>query len=287
MKKARNLFLCLLVLLMLLPATVYADIGPKPSVRVQLKKLPEPVCYVTLLALEESTGPYSWAPEQTQPAPSLVQGDEELGARAWRAFQQYQDPDGFHFLQFFRRCSSEQEFLWSYRPPQTYKVLVWLPESGTFLVSEPCESYAFHTHFAARPSTQGSLIVSKSYPYFWELVSLGVRCLGTILLELLIAVLLRIRGRALKDVLWVNVVTQILLNTALSLIGYRSGPWAFVFHLIWMELVVMLVEALIYKLQFRRHGEGRPQLWLTYAAVANGFSFLAGLVLARYIPGIF
>ena len=288
MKRTGKILCCLLMLLIFLPTTVFADMGPKPSVQVQLKRLPEQVYYVTLLSKEESTGPYSWAPELTAPAAWMVENDIELGTRAWQAFQQYQDPDGFYFVQYFRRCTPEEPFLWNYRPPRTFKVAVWLPQSDTLLTSEVCESYAFHSYFSATASPESTqLTLRKSYPFFWELISLAARTLGTILLEVLIAFLFRLKGPVLKAILWVNVATQLLLNVGLNLANYHSGPLAFFLSTFWLELVVLVVEAVIYKKQFRKHGETRRGLWLLYAAVANGFSFAAGLVLAWCIPGIF
>ena len=60
-RKFQKFLICLLPVLILifaLPATAYADIGPKPSVQIQFDDL-EDSFYVTLLSQNKSTGPYS------------------------------------------------------------------------------------------------------------------------------------------------------------------------------------------------------------------------------------
>lgn len=290
MKKLRSFFCCLFVLAVFLPLNVHADMGPKPSVQVDLHQLPESPCYVTLLSQEKSTGPYSVSTDPVLRDSWLIERDPqpELAQKAWQAFRDYQDPDEFYFIEYFSRCEDGQEFAWTYYPPQTFKVLVWLPESNQFLCSEVLDRYAFDSYFTAIAADSGEpLAIHKSYRYKTELLSLAVRIAATLVLELLIALLFRLHGKALRCILWTNLVTQILLNLALNLINYRCGPLAFIFHYIWMELAVLLLEALLYKFAFPRCGEERPRVWLGYAAAANILSFVAGLLLARWIPGIF
>lgn len=57
MKRRYSLFLLSFTLLaaVLLPLTVHADMGPKPSVRVHFENLSGEVCYGTLLSQESST----------------------------------------------------------------------------------------------------------------------------------------------------------------------------------------------------------------------------------------
>ena len=49
--------LCALFVFMALPVTIHADIGPKASVHIQFKNMPDELCYGTLLSEKESTGP--------------------------------------------------------------------------------------------------------------------------------------------------------------------------------------------------------------------------------------
>ena len=92
--------LCLFLILPLLPSVVYADTGPKPSVRVQFTGLGDAECYATLLSKHASTGPESaWNGEEELANPNHL--PEEI----WRAFVDHADPDGYYFLYV---CGGEQ-----------------------------------------------------------------------------------------------------------------------------------------------------------------------------------
>lgn len=64
---------------------------------------------------------------------------------------------------------------------------------------------------------------------------------------------------------------------------------ACVFHYVWMELVVFALEAVVYvKLLDRTDGEqGVVRHPVLYAALANLVSLVAGIWIAKMIPGIF
>ena len=288
MKKLRYFMCSLLALLIFMPTVAYADIGPKPSVRLKLSGIPESTCYVTLLSRDESTGPYSVSSDPIWEDSWLVEDDRETGMEAWQAFRDYHDPDGYYFIEYFEKCEKDEDFLWDYFPPENFKVLIYLPESEMFLTSGVAERYAFDSCFSVHAKNMLELRVRKDYQYGWELISLAARIVATILLEVLIALLFHLwNKRILMGIFLTNVLTQILLNVLLNVINYHSGSWAFMFHYIWMELAVFAIEALVYKFLFTKNGVESPYKWLTYAATANALSFAAGLALARMIPGIF
>jgi hypothetical protein len=208
--------------------------------------------------------------------------------------------DGFYFLQFFQDCSQTQQFNWTYYPPQKFKILLYFPETGRFVSSsEYYERYAFDSYFTADVSdlnlfveTQGEakIITEKSYDYTNELLSLFVRILLTIAIELGIAILFGFRAKnQLRFIVLVNVVTQIVLNLALNIINYRSGQMAFVFFYVLLEIVVFVIEAALYTLHLKKHNVEIIPVWkpCIYALVSNASSFALGLGLAYWIPGIF
>jgi len=81
----------------------------------------------------------------------------------------------------------------------------------------------------------------------------------------------------------------VILNVLLNIINYRSGQMAFVFHYVWMELVVFAIEAVTYvKLLDRTDGESEMAKHpIAYAVLANAISLAAGIWIAKMIPGIF
>ena len=137
-KKARRIWgmVCLLLVLaagLALPAA--ADVGPKPSVEVVFQGLEGRRYYVTLLGNVPQYGPWSAEEEYLD-----WKGDPE----AWEAFAAYPAPEGWYFLGNYADCTETGRFVWSYYPPETFYVLVWLPEEDRCLRSvQPVSRYAF------------------------------------------------------------------------------------------------------------------------------------------------
>ena len=76
---------------------------------------------------------------------SYLELDEEI----WRAFVEYQDTDGYYFLQrAWKLDGTNNELAWTYYPPDPFKILLYFPEQQVFVVSEICERYAFHSYFS-------------------------------------------------------------------------------------------------------------------------------------------
>ena len=107
------------------------------------------------------------------------------------------------------------------------------------------------------------------------LSALGASLAATLAVELGLALLCRIRGRALLFVLLANVLTNpavvlaSLLWRAYSLPAYPCAAAA-------LELLAVLTEGLIYKKS--REGFSRPYL---FPLCANAVSFGLGLILTR------
>lgn len=76
-------------------------------------------------------------------------------------------------------------------------------------------------------------------------------------------------------------ITQLGLNVLLNLNSYF---WGSVYLLLVIEIIIFVVEALLYNRRFAAEKKGHPIL---YAFVANLISFAAGLFLAYYVPQFF
>ena len=59
----------------------------------------------------------------------------------------YEDADGFYFLQEWWDCTESNALRWTYRPPSVYKILLYFPESDSFMVSPIYEQYAFDSYY--------------------------------------------------------------------------------------------------------------------------------------------
>jgi hypothetical protein len=287
LRKVLSLLICL-ILVLNLPVTAKADIGPKPSVRITFTGIKGETYYGTLLSERRSTGPATawdgyeeyrdWKPESEKPI--------------WEKFIAYEDTDGYYFLQEWWDCTETNQLNWTYYPPTPFKILLYFPETDSFYVSDIYERYAFDSYFSVDLSEYATspITARQSYDYTWEVISLVARIVLTIALELAIALLFGYREKkALGFLAIVNVITQVVLNVALNIINYRSGSMGFTFAFICMEILVFAIEAITYKAVLHRYSEKEKvnRRGVTYALVANTASFAIGLWLAHLIPGIF
>lgn len=297
MRRAKYLFYIVMMLLLVWkPMSVSADIGPKPSVKIEFLGLEEEEYYVTLLSEKESTGPWSHGNEYHD-----YMGDEAV----FDQFAGYKDVDGYYFLSYMEDCSEDHIFEWNYYPPQKFKILIYLPVQDRFIMNNQiCERYAFDSYYTVNIADWKSTVsvneasnidsavleIKESYDYSMELVSLIVRIILTIMVELLIALLFYKRDqKAITIIVLANVLTQVVLNILLNVINYNSGHYAFVFHYIWMEMVVFIIEAIIYDKLIGRENKttGKKYHPWAYAFTANVVSIIVGIWIAKMIPGIF
>ena len=287
LRKMISLLFCM-ILIISLPVTAKADIGPKPSVRITFTGIEGETYYGTLLSERRSTGPATawngyedyrdWKPENEKPI--------------WEKFISYEDTDGYYFLQEWWDCSESNQLNWTYYPPNPFKILLYFPETDSFYVSDIYERYAFDSYFTVDLSAYATtpITASQSYDYKWELISLAARIVLTIILELAVALVFGYREKkALSFLAIINVITQVTLNVALNIINYKSGSMGFTFAFICMEILVFAIEAISYKALLHRFSEKEKveHRGVTYALVANTASFAIGLWLAHLIPGIF
>ena len=283
-KRIVTALLCVMLLACLLPVTAHADTGPKPSVEITIENMDGRVCYGTLLSETESTGPaHAWDGSEE----SIQDYGDDHGI--WQAFAEYKDTDGYYFLQQYWRCDEIKGFTWGYHPPQTFKILLYYPETGEFVSSGVLERYAFDSYYTANLA-DGAMTVRRSFNYTAQIVGLAGRMVITILIELGVALLFSFREKKLLGLITVvNVVTQLALNAALFAIYNAEGPWTALIFYIPLELLVIILETVAYGFTFRRFTERTISTGkiVLYAMTANVASFVLGWVISRFVPFLF
>jgi hypothetical protein len=122
----KKLFAIIFVLLfVLLPISVNADMGPKPSVRIVIEGLGDEVCYGTLLSQTDYTvGASVWDGTEEDARHSGNSEWYDTPEDIWRAFVEYKDADGFYYLQETWNCGETGTLDWTYIPPNIFKVLL-------------------------------------------------------------------------------------------------------------------------------------------------------------------
>ena len=292
------LLFCMIFAVTALPITAKADMGPKPSVRIQFKNMGDDLCYGTLLSREKHAGPARvW--DGTARLAQLYDLDRSI----WKAFVDYKDSDGYYFLQRGWTVSETGEIAWTYYPPENFKILLYYPETETFVSSGSYEHYAFDTYYTVdmegvrigsveyneNLSTNERINAYRSYNYRKELLSLAVRILLTIAIEMAVALLFGFRQKKQLQILaLVNITTQLLLNLLLNIIHYNAGPLAFITSYVFFEVILFVLEAGLYCRLLKKVSK-RKENWyyVLYSFVANSASFWGGYYLATVLPGIF
>ena len=292
MKKKLLIILCVAAMFVFVPSFAYGDIGPKPSVIVNFEGLEGETYYVTLLSETSSTGPYS--------AVGRFEGDrryskDEEDYEIWKKFVDYQDEDGYYFLQYYRDCTETQEFKWTYHPPQKFKILIYFPELDSFAVSGVYERYAFASYYKVDASSMElmplsafeGVIAEKNYNFTKEIISLFLRIIATIAIEILVALLFGYRARKqLRIILITNIATQTILNIILNTVNYYYGGLAFLLSYILAEIIVFIIEASVYSILLTKDSTGKLSkkgYAVLYALIANAVSFYLGFQIAKFI----
>ncbi len=285
-----------LALLVSLVVTAWGDTGPKPSVRVSFDNMDDVLCYGTLLSERKSTGPASaWDgdPDHAQHNGMEGYGFMALDEATWQKFVDYADADGYYFLQEGWLITEEEGIAWTYYPPNPFKILLYFPETDTFMTSGIYERYAFDSYFTVdmeQTDENGLLLAKRDYQYGPELLSFLARVVLTFAIEMAVALAFLFREKKqLLLLLAVNGGTQIILNAALSIVDYHVGYIGFVLLYILFELIVTVIEVVVYAAYLPRFSARTRKRWVcvVYAIVANYLSFHAGLFIASRLPGIF
>jgi hypothetical protein len=279
------------------PAFSKADTGPKPSVKINFENLDcKRICYGTLLSDVESTGPASvWDGKEEN---ARYQSDKKM-REIWKAYVNYKDHDGYFFLQEIWNVSKNHLLDWNYYPPQKFKILLYYPDTKEFAVSGIYERYSFNSYYNVKMNGSQMQTVKKdqkkattdeenySIPPF---LAFAFRVFLTIIIELLVAYLLKLRGKKVYALIAItNLVTQVLLNIGLNMYYVEEINFDFVAAYFILEFLVFVVEAIIYAIFLSRLSKTSiSKIKSTaYALIANVSSFVVGLILAEFLPMFF
>ena len=271
----KNLLLLIVAFLLLLGRPLSADVGPKPSVTVNIENAPDKSYYMVLLSKAESYGPWT----VTSVDGADLSGMEESERAAFTFFAAYQDPDGYHFLgNMSRDLRGVNEYRWGYYPPDEFKIAVYCPEDETFRLSGPLERDAFDSYFLVDYSAP-DLNAREDPQLLITFLYFLLRVVLTIIIEFIIGQIMGYRSKGeRRTIIIVNLITQVLLNAFLSFMDYYGGGmvWLIMFPL--GELAVFIIELVIYMIAMRRKSKLRT---FFYTLIANVIS--AGLTLLAVV----
>ncbi len=283
MKHIKLLFCCLLITLSM-PLTVYADMGPKPDLTIDFSGIQEP-CVVTVLSTVKSYGPnqpmqIAWMPWWDEREPEIAKEIYQKFIDETKELNQNREEQ----LYFWGVLEQKSPYRFGYYPPETFYVLVYFPETDSFLLSE--ESYtrtAFHTELTITVEN-GELLFNARQPLYGIMKNIVIdwtavwRVILTVFAEVMIGLyFMKYSRRSLTAVVLANILTQIFLNLIVWMRYYvlNNSVSTYFPLLIVAEILIFVIEGFIYSRKIPREELQKPYL---YALTANAVTFWMGLV---------
>lgn len=288
----RSLRFCILMVLAaaLLTVSALADTGPKPQLTVLVTNPPEELYYLDILGEGDYEG-HSYGPDTSEYSGlDWSYSEEEVAALdsdlldALRAAV----PEGWHACtaegtngapmwgDLLGENTANGARLHTFRyvgVPDTYRILV-VTKGGDTYVSDTC----------TRRSLQSSVTVdwaakTVSLPAVWAAYPLQFVCtlLPTLLIEGLLLFAFGYRSKkSWYSFLLVNLITQggFSIYLAVSVLQNGANAWMTIFFYLPIEIVITLVELLLYRRLLIEKSKARAAV---YAITANVCSAAFGL----------
>ena len=274
-KIIKYLLIIFMISFLFMGVTAKADTGPKPTTHITFEDIPDSGIYVTLFAKNESHGP--WNTE-------YIELENEIDEK----FYEYSLSDDFYFWGNVNKITKDSDtYNWIYYPPATFKIVYYNELNNTFYKSEEINRYAFNSYFKMNLSDNS---IEKNYNYLGEVLHFLLRVVVTIGIELLLAFFVfKFKKKSFLIIVITNIITQILLNVLLNIFNYHDGSLKLIINYILYELFIVIFESIIYLIFIPKTDKEKPYPKsgiLLYTILANIASFVLGLLIFMYVPGL-
>ena len=186
-------------------------------------------------------------------------------------FANYSDGKYYFWGNLNKVTAEDNKIEWTYYAPDDFLVVMVTPE-GKLITSDPCQRSVIAGYYKATIE-DGKLVLKDNFNYGKELLKFAGRVVATIIIELLIGLIFGYRDRdSVRTIVKTNVFTQILLNVFVSLADILFGILGALFIMLRMEIVIFVIEGIIYGKKLTGH------TWLAwlYSLIANAASFFLG-----------
>lgn len=262
-KKILLILLMALVIMITSNITVNADMGPKPSIFIDIVGIEGE--YVAAFAAKKANGPNydyeHWLKDgKTNPE--------------YHPIMEYKDQEGFKWITRYYKCDGNSEIRFTYYAPSEFKIIIY-KDNELYKVTEAKKMYAFRTYFKIDFSKE-DIKIKNTYPYYKEVLEFILRLAITLAVEIGLYFLFRLHTkRNFKIVMIVNIATQLLLNIIINLSTFYQGELYALIILILCELVIFIVEPIIYMIFMRKKNK---LLIALYGILANILTFVIGFI---------
>ena len=228
-------------------------------------------CYGTLLSKKTVSG--SWS---SQSEIGIYAPDEVI-----TAFKEYKDD--YYYLNYLQDVS-EGLLYWPIFPPEEFKLLLYYPDTGKFVISDPLERYALTSEFKAVVDNN-SISVTRNYNYFKLTLITAVRILIGVVVSVIVSSLY---GKPNRDdmrlFIITNLIFNILLNVFISIYSFKNGFSIVEYYMfLWaIYLVFFVIQASIYK-----HKTISTYEPIACAFLGNVAAYFVGLILVDIAPALY
>ena len=274
MKRLGLIILMAIVGFLVFSNAIEADIGPKPSLQVVARNMPNTTVYLDLLINESPDNMFQNIKETQKYDQELFNRLKEYNDDGWRpALVTGTMPPLFgDILCDVKNGQCTLNF--SYMGvPDNFKVIV-VSKDGKTVISNEINRKAFNStvyfDYKTGKATEKSYIGS----YIMQFIS---TCSATLLIE---GIILLLFGFGLKQswkpFLAINIFTQVLLTLVVFTSMYKGGTMLAIFAYIPFEIVILIIEAALFAKYLRQHSKMRRAI---FAISANIVSFIAGLLM--------
>lgn len=271
-KKEIILGLIMFILILSQPMIVYADMGPKPRIYVTFENLGDRTVYASFFALEGGPSPVSYGDWGIVP--------DEIKQR----FVDYSKNEEARFVDDIWVINSEKTTMkCGYMPPSKYKLVVYIPDENIMLESDYYTRNRFEEKYSVDIAGGNEKLVLEHVAYDWQsnVFPVLMRVVLTVIIELIIAFLFKIKGKKSVSVIAItNVATQLFLNISLLLEIYLIGGGFFIIFLyLLIEIVIFIVESIVYSIALKKTNDPPVEVFkaILYAFIANLATFLTGI----------
>lgn len=277
MKDKSKFSLIILIILLLCPYIVKADVGPKPSITIYVENAPEELYYLDLVIEDIEEQDYYENIEQDKYSETMIsQMKKETPSGTKLALIDGTEVPLFGELIGKPKGHGTWAHEFSYvGTPDRYRILIGLKDGQCILsnwhkreVFAETIYYDLETGTLETPSTIPTYLKQFALTFIWTLVIEGL--------------ILLFMGYSLKEnlryFLTINIITQLILTMITAYILIHNGSLTFFIAYLILEIFIAFGEAFYYKTRLIGKTEKRN---IIYGLLANAVSFVLGFFIVH------